>query len=249
MHRNAKPTKILEDINEATADNLPQILENMRVSGFGLIRNFKKIRTSPVVPNDDTSSEDETSSACPRFKSVFSEGNAEQAYYHESSGWNTAKTARAPPSEVIFQGVQINSRDYELKTRMSKLDPSDTSGRETHKIVAPKSKALAAYNDRYVGQMRDIITGMFANEPKTNGCDPANPHNWRLGQNVVWGGTGHQHPHCDQGKIGSFNNEQIFPFLCIHGFGLHQFDLWLLPLKKKREYRFPYCQSVPDLIF
>jgi hypothetical protein len=42
MKRNAKPRKIVEDINEATADNLPQILENMRVLGFGLIRNWKK---------------------------------------------------------------------------------------------------------------------------------------------------------------------------------------------------------------
>jgi hypothetical protein len=132
---------------------------------------------------------------------------------------------------------------------MSKLDPSDKSGRETRKIMAPKSKALAAYNEKYAGQMRDIIKGMFANEPKTNGCDPANPDNWRLGQNVVWGGTGHQHPHCDQGKIGSYNNEQIFPFVCIHGFGLHAFVMWLLPLKKKREYGFPYCFHKNALLF
>ncbi len=104
-------------------------------------------------------------------------------------------------------------------------------------------------SDKYGGQMRDIIKGMFANEPKTNGCDPANPDNWRLTQNVVWGGTGHQHPHCDQGKIGSFNNEQNFPFVCIHGFGLHQFVMWLLPLKKKREYGFPYCFPKNALLF
>ncbi len=200
----------MEDITEATTGNLPQILENMRVSGFGLIRNWKKVRAAPFVPNDDTGSEDESSSAGPPFKSVFSEGNdpnPEQAYYHESSGWNNAKAQRAPPSEVVFEGVHINSRDYEFKTRISKADPTDTSGRETRKIMAPKSKALAAYNEKYVGQMRDIIKGMFAFEPKTNGCDPANPDNWRLAQNVVWGGIGHQHPHCDQVKIGSFNNE------------------------------------------
>jgi hypothetical protein len=252
MKRNAKPAKIKADIKEATADNLPQILENMRVLGFGVIRNWKKVRAAPFVPNDDTGSEDESSSVDSHFKSVFSEGNdptPDQAYYHESTGWNNSKTARAPPFEVIFEGVHINSRDYEFTTRISKLDPSDTSHRETRKIMAPKSKALAAYNEKYVGQMRDIIKGMFANEPRTNGCEPANPDNWRLGQNVVWGGTGHQHPHCDQGKIGAFNNEQIFPFVCIHGFGLHEFVMWLLPLKKKREYGFPYCFHKNALLF
>jgi hypothetical protein len=151
MKRSAKPAKIIEDINEATADNLPQILENMRVLGFGLIRNWKKVRAAPFVPNDDNSSEDESSSAVAQFKSVFSEGNdpkPEQAYFHEASGWNTAKTAKAPPSELVFEGVHINSRDYEFTTRISKLEPSDTSGRETRKIMAPKSKALGAYNER-----------------------------------------------------------------------------------------------------
>jgi hypothetical protein len=50
----------------------------------------------------------------------------------------------------------------------------------------------------------------------------------------------YQHPHCDQGKAGSFNTDQIFPFVCIHGFGLHQFAMWLLPAKRKREYGFPF---------
>ena len=141
----------MEDINEATADNLPQILENMRVLGFGLIRNWKRVRAAPFVPNDESDSENEPSSADPPFKSVFSEGNdptSAQAYYHESTGWNNSKTAKAPPSELVFEGVHINSRDYEFTTRISKLEPSDTSGRETRKIMAPKSKALGAYNER-----------------------------------------------------------------------------------------------------
>ena len=100
-----------------------------------------------------------------------------------------------------------------------------------------KTKALDYYNEKYIGQMRDIIKGMFAKENSSPGLDPANPDNWHMAQNVVWGGTGHQHPHCDQGKAGSFNTEQIFPFVCIHGFGLHEFVMWLLPAQKMRDYR------------
>ena len=71
-----------------------------------------------------------------------------------------------------------------------------------------------------------------------------------MAQNVVWGGTGHQHPHCDQGnKAGAFAYEQIFPFVCIHGFGMHQFTMWLLPAKKKREYGFPYCFPKNAMLF
>jgi hypothetical protein len=66
---------------------------------------------------------------------------------------------------------------------------------------------------------------------------------------------GHQHPHCDQGKAGCFNTDQIFPFVCIHGFGLHEFAMWLLPAQKKREYGFPFtfpktqCYSCGEISF
>jgi hypothetical protein len=132
---------------------------------------------------------------------------------------------------------------------MSRVSPDDTSGRETRKIKATKSKALTMYNEKYMGQMRNIIAGMFAKEMKRNGCDPANPDNWSMAQNVVWGGTGHQHPHCDQEKAGCFTYEQIFLFVCIHGFGLHQFSMWLLPAKTKCEYGFPYYFPKNAMLF
>jgi hypothetical protein len=140
----------------------------------------------------------------------------------------------------LFEGVVINSKDYEFKTKMSKVETNDTSGRQPRQAMASKSKALDAYNEKYIGQMRDIIKGMFAKEKPRPGYDPANPDNWHMAQNVVWGGTGHQHPHCDQGKAGSFNTEQIFPFVCIHGFALHEFVMWLLPAQKRRDYGFPF---------
>jgi hypothetical protein len=62
MRRQASDQKIQDDISEATADNLPQVLENMRVLGFGLLRNYNYTR----VVNDDSSEEDDTSSAAPQ---------------------------------------------------------------------------------------------------------------------------------------------------------------------------------------
>ena len=49
IKRNAKPKRIAEEIEESTADNLPQILANMRTIGFGIIRNYKKVFFSKNV--------------------------------------------------------------------------------------------------------------------------------------------------------------------------------------------------------
>jgi hypothetical protein len=89
--------------------------------------------------------------------------------------------------------------------------------------------------------MDDIVKKIFANNEmkKKRYNAAADPHNWNMTQNIVLGGVNHQHPHCDQAKAGAFLNEPIFPFVAIHGFGVHDFEVWLLPAKKKqREYGF-----------
>ena len=59
IKRNTKETRINEEILEATADNLPQILRNMRVGGFGITKNcsesanylsISKVQTMKRVP-------------------------------------------------------------------------------------------------------------------------------------------------------------------------------------------------------
>ena len=243
MRRNAKPERITEEIAESTAENLPQVLANMRVTGFGIIRNFKKITHRTALPMHLDSSDDENENGTPHVTSVFQECNEPdqaQADFPHTAGWNANGSAKTPKHDILFEGVVINSKDWEFKTKMSKVETNDASGRQPRQAMATKSKALEAYNEKYIGQMRDIIKGMFAKEKPRPGFDPANPDNWHMAQNVVWGGTGHQHPHCDQGKAGSFNTEQIFPFVCIHGFGLHEFAMWLLPAQKRREYGFPF---------
>ena len=89
--------------------------------------------------------------------------------------------------------------------------------------------------------MEDIIKKLFASKKADrNKYNPAaDPRNWNMTQNIVTGGVNHQHPHCDQAKAGAFLNESIFSFVAIHGFGVHDFEVWLLPTKKKqREYGF-----------
>jgi hypothetical protein len=243
IKRNTKETRINEEILEATADNLPQILRNMRVGGFGIIRNYKKLQRVSKLPFNFESSDDEEGASKPRTTSVFQEGNepnATQAEFPQRPGWNQNGSGKTPKHDLLFEGVVINSKDWEFKTRMSRPEANDMSGRQPRQSMAQKSQALAYYNEKYLGQMRDIITGMFAEETPKTGFEPANPDNWHMSQNIVWGGTGHQHPHCDQGKAGCFNTDQIFPFVCIHGFGLHEFVMWLLPAHKKREYGFPF---------
>ncbi len=64
------------------------------------------------------------------------------------------------------------------------------------------------------------------------------------------GGVNHQHPHCDQAKAGAFLNKPIFPFVAIHGFGLRDFEVWLLPAKKKqREYGFLAKLNKKSILF
>jgi hypothetical protein len=163
-------------------------------------------------------------------------------------GWNANGSAKTPQHDLLFEGVVINSKDYDFKTSMSRPEQHDASERQRRQAMGQKSKALEAYNEKYIGQMQDIMKGMFANEKTRPGYDPANPDNWVMSQNIVWGGTSHQHPHCDQGKAGCFTTDQIFPFVCIHGFGLHEFTMWLLPAKKKREYRFPFSVRTPNYV-
>ena len=108
--------------------------------------------------------------------------------------------------------------------------------------TAATSKSADENLQGYEGQLGDtradsIQKGMFRNHTKKNGTNPtADPRNWLIAHNVVVGGQDHQHPHCDLGKVGSFAVEEVFPFVAVHGFGVNEFQMWLLPMKKKRDY-------------
>jgi hypothetical protein len=56
MRRQATTERITNEIIESTADNLPQILANMRVTGFGVIKNYKKLANRNAFDMDGISS-------------------------------------------------------------------------------------------------------------------------------------------------------------------------------------------------
>ncbi len=80
------------------------------------------------------------------------------------------------------------------------------------------------YKKKYRPQLETIIRGMFS----TNDV-AGNPDNWKLDFNSIVGGIGYRHPHSDIGKAGAFKHLDIFPFVGLHGFGVNEFALWLLP--------------------
>jgi hypothetical protein len=82
---------------------------------------------------------------------------------------------------------------------------------------------------------------MFQKHARKNGSNSAaDPSNWFTAQNIVVGGQDHQHPHCDQGMQGCFASETIFPFVAVHGFGINVFQMWILPMKNRRDCGFLY---------
>ena len=223
--RNSKPERIYEDIEQATANNLGEVLQKMEKIGYAIIKDYNALC-------DDTNTID------PKTYKLFREGNAptvEQAFFHETPP-DIGKAA--PPMTTIFEGVVINHGRIDYKPAKPVSVPTGLQPRSVMKFGTP---AYNRYQDKYKGQAEDIIKGMFAKHVRKGKKHPAaDPKNWIIQQNVVVGGVDHQHPHCDQGKAGSYHNERLFPFVAVHGFGINEFQMWLLPAKQKREYGFLY---------
>jgi hypothetical protein len=123
MKRNAKFEGVKAEVAQSTADNLPKILENMRVTGFGVIRNFKRVTRQTSLHMESDSSDDDEGASTERYQSVFqacNEPDAAQANYPHTPGWNASGSGKTPKHVPIFEGVSINSKDYEFRTRMSR---------------------------------------------------------------------------------------------------------------------------------
>ena len=243
--------KIREEILEATVDSPEELPAMMRLNGFAVLRNFDKVlRRVPIEATDDDF--DNLSSTRAEWGSLFSPGNApnaEQAAYHENGTFD-GKKGKTPPANLVFEGCVINDSSSDFAMNNSPNVACPVTGKIPRMVLKSKSKAHALYNKNYFGQMEDIIKGMFGGEEPTTGLSGAeDPANWNMTQTIVWGGMDHQHPHCDQGKAGCFQYEQMSPFVCIHGFGVHDFAMWLLPLNKKREYGFPYRFPKKSMLF
>jgi hypothetical protein len=183
--------------------------------------------------------------------SVFTEGNAPSTAQAAYPFFDDGTFKKNTPSEPIFEGVRVETNSYQFgsmraKHTIGENDVCPESGNVPRQVLKPNSSALKAYNDHYIGQMSDIIQGMFAGEIDAKGRNPAaDPENWNFTQTVVWGGIDHQHQHCDQGQAGSFHYEQIFPFVVLAYTSL----ICGFCQRKKREYGFPYRFPAKSILF
>ena len=198
----------------------------MEKLGFAVIVDYTKLRKN------------QTSSDQGDYGCVFEQENLptyEQSTYYATSN-NVSKAV--PKMETIFEGVKVNQSNIDfipVKPMVAR------DGTELRQVMKYGTASYKAYQKKYNGQAEDIIKGMFQNHTKKSGRNPASdPKNWSVEQNIVVGAQDHQHPHCDQGKVGSYASELIFPFVAVHGIGLNEFQMWLLPCHRRREHGFLY---------
>jgi hypothetical protein len=87
------------------------------------------------------------------------------------------------------------------------------------------------------------VGGLFA-----TGSEQAKYSNWKAKQQVLKGGINHQHPHCDNAIVNTYTNLDVFPFVCIHGFGMDEFNVWLLPNPFHRHYGFMHTFAAKNML-
>ncbi len=109
---------------------------------------------------------------------------------------------------------------------------SRTKGRASNKNMSAASPPVAYH-----------VAGLF---PK--GSDAGTYTNWKAQQTILKGGTNIQHPHSDNAIVGSYEKLDVFPFVCIHGFGVEEFTLWLLPNPFTRAYGFEHRFKAKNML-
>ena len=144
---------------------------------------------------------------------------------------------------VIFEGAVLhdNSSVISLETKKDKL-----GGRARFQLKAAGHSGTwgKKYLDlckKHRPQLSTIIEGMFEEE------DAGDPENWIMQFNTLVGGVCYQHPHCDSGRVGTYQDLHVFPFVALHGFGLHTFSLWLLP--QGLDYGFMHEFNADQILF
>jgi hypothetical protein len=84
--------------------------------------------------------------------------------------------------------------------------------------------------EKYNDQTRRILENIFATTDKPQ---LKNPDNWIRKMTNLVGGTHYQHAHADQLWPFELEGEKTFPFVATHGFGVHPFEMWLLPKSQR----------------
>ena len=96
-----------------------------------------------------------------------------------------------------------------------------------------KSRPLNRHMSSSSAAVMKRVPGLFPSDSETSKFV-----NWKATQTVLTGGTNHQHPHSDNAIVNTYANLDVFPFVCIHGFGVSEFGLWLHPSPFSRQYGF-----------
>ena len=97
---------------------------------------------------------------------------------------------------------------------------------------------MAKYND----QTRRILKSIFATTDKPQ---LKNPDNWIRKMTNLVGGTHYQHAHSDQAWPFDLEGEKTFPFVATHGFGVHPFEMWLLPRSQRGKQEYGILHTFP----
>jgi hypothetical protein len=87
------------------------------------------------------------------------------------------------------------------------------------------------------------VDGLFP-----TGSSAAQFQNWKAKQTILKGGDKYQHPHCDNAIVNTYANLDVFPFVCIHGFGIDEFSVWLLPNPLQRHYGFLHRFAASNML-
>ena len=180
--------------------------------------------------------------------------------------------------EYVFEGVIKNSivdhvtPHYDKETPWPRLQLDSAKRDEYYKLYEGQMRdIIEGYEvfegeDDPIGYNSTIATRTksrpqnknmsLSNPPVVNrvaGLFPSNSEaskfaNWKGTHTVLTGGTNHQHPHCDNAIVNTYANLDVFPFVCLHGFGVSEFGLWLLPNPLARHYGFYHTFAAKNML-
>ena len=180
--------------------------------------------------------------------------------------------------EVVFEGVTKNSAvdhfvpHFDLDSDTPRMQLGATSKAEYNTLYEEQLRNVIEGYDVFQGEETPIHftstrlsqaktrpqnKNMSASQPSVlrhvEGLFPSTSSagvftNWKAKQTQLVGGTNFQHPHCDNGIVNSYANLDVFPFVGIHGFGVDEFTLWLLPNPLVRLYGFRHTFGAKNLL-
>jgi len=151
----------------------------------------------------------------------FDGDNVRPRYQLNTEKRNEYNTLYEQQMRDIIEGYDVCEGE-ETPISFESTVSSRTKSRPQNKNMAASAPAVLHH-----------VEGLFP-----PGTEQAKYCNWKARQQLLKGGVNHQHPHCDNAIVNTYANLDVFPFVCIHGFGMDEFSVWLLPNPLQRHYGF-----------